>query len=134
MVRILAALLVLTASIHERIGIPRSDPRASGLNACEGVVERHPPGQIPPEWHATCLQSLTAIDEHLQANRTDIVQRTSQHDFDIAVLRAAGLRSWEHSAFTIADDFTVGFNHAMKGWRMRFTRCERSRPRMRRRC
>ena len=99
----------------EQIGIPRSDPRSSGINLCEAVVDRHPFGQIPPERHQTCVQALDAIEEHLRSNRSSIENRTSPAAVEIALLRTIGLRAWEDSAFIIAHDFARGYNARDEG-------------------
>jgi erythromycin esterase-like protein len=99
----------------ERIGIPKSDPRSSGISQCEGVNQNHPFGQIPPERHNACLQTLTSIENHFTANQADLVSSTSQKDFDIAMLRVVGLRAWENSVFTIAHDFQAGYNARDEG-------------------
>lgn len=100
----------------ERIGIPRSDPRSEGIRHCEGVEgPRYPIGQIPPLRHATCVQSLDAIEEHLEANRSNIIQRTSANEFEVALLRTIGLRAWEEQVFIIAHDFAAGYNARDEG-------------------
>jgi len=94
-----------------RIGIPPSDPRSDGLRSCERAFGPGSPfGQVPPERHAVCLQALDAIELHLEANRSSVVERTSEDDFTVAMLRVAGLRAWEESVFTIAHDYAAGFN------------------------
>lgn len=80
----------------ERIGIPRSDPRSTGLSSCEGVDKNYPFGQIPPERHEACLQTLGRIENHFTTNQSDIVRRTSEQDYAIAKLREVGLRAWEN--------------------------------------
>jgi erythromycin esterase len=97
------------------IGIPPSDPRAAGIRLCEGVVDRHPFGQVPQDRHDACIESLAAIEQHLTANRSDIVRRTSQRQYDVAMLRVIGLRAWENSVFTIAHDFEAGYNARDEG-------------------
>ena len=94
----------------ERIGVPRDDPRSTGLSQCEGVTQNHPFGQVPPERHNACLQTLAAIEQHLTANRTDAISRTSRQEFDIAMLRVVGLRAFEDQVFTIAHDRPVGYS------------------------
>lgn len=94
-----------------RLGIPSTDPRSNGLRSCEGAFGvTHPFGEIPPDRHAACMQALDAIELHLEANRDDIVRRTSESEFTVAMLRVKGLRAWEESAFIIAHDFAAGFN------------------------
>ena len=94
----------------ERIGIPSSDPRATGLSLCEGVEKTHPFGQVPPERHESCLQTLAAIEDHFSTNKPDLVQRTSEQDFAIAMLRVVGLRAWENQVFIIAHDRPAGYS------------------------
>jgi erythromycin esterase len=98
-----------------RIGIPTSDPWISGIRSCEAVVDRHPFGQIPPGRHASCVDTLNAIEAHLQSNRDSIIQRTSEDDFRIALLRVVGLRAWENSVYIIAHDFAAGYNARDEG-------------------
>jgi erythromycin esterase-like protein len=95
----------------QRIGISPNDWRSDGLHSCEqAFTPAHMPGEIPPALHNTCVQALDAIEQHLRTNQADVQRRTSKQDFDIALLRVIGLRAWEESAFTIARDFSAGFN------------------------
>jgi erythromycin esterase-like protein len=102
-------------SYLQQIGIPSSDPRATGLSQCEGVNQSHPFGQIPPERHNACIETLASIEQHFTANKADLISRTSQLDFDIAMLRVVGLRAWENSVFTIAHDRPVGYSARDEG-------------------
>ena len=110
----------------ERIGIAQNDPRYTGLSQCEHVDSPpHGFGQIPPERHQACLQTLAAIEQHLTNNKGQFVSGTSQQDFDIAMLRVVGLRAWENQVFIIAHDRPAGYSardegmayafHAMRG-------------------
>jgi erythromycin esterase len=99
----------------ESIGIAASDPRAAGIGLCEQVVDRHPPGQIPQQRHDACIASLAAIEQHLNANRDDIVRRASQQQFDVAMLRVIGLRAWENQVFLMPGDFEDGYNQRDEG-------------------
>src|SRR5688572_623700 len=99
----------------ERIGISKSDPRSTGLSQCEGVDQQHPFGQIPPERHNACLQTLASIEQHFTANKANLISQTSQQDFDIAMLRVVGLRAFENSVFIIAHDFQAGYNARDEG-------------------
>ena len=99
----------------ERIGIPRADPRSTGLTQCEGVEKNHPFGQVPPDRHEACLQTLGRIEQHFAANRSDIVRRTSEQDFTIAMLRVVGLRAWENQVFIIAHDRPAGYSARDEG-------------------
>jgi erythromycin esterase-like protein len=99
----------------EQIGIPQSDPRSTGISQCEGVDQQHPFGQIPPERHNACLQTLDAIEQHFTANKASIISGTSQQEFDIAMLRVVGLRAFENSVFIIAHDFQAGYNARDEG-------------------
>lgn len=94
----------------ERIGIPRSDPRSSGISSCEGVERNHAFGQVPPDRHNTCIEALVAIEQHLTNNQADLERRTSPQDFTFAMLRAVGLRAWEDQVFTIAHDRPKGYS------------------------
>jgi erythromycin esterase-like protein len=95
-----------------QLGVPQSDARLQGLKSCELAFGlSHPFGEIPPAVHATCVDSLDGIESFLQANRTAIVESTSQYAFDIAMLRVVGLRANQQSVFYIRDDFAKGFNY-----------------------
>ncbi|HEX7154060.1 MAG TPA: erythromycin esterase family protein [Thermoanaerobaculia bacterium] len=100
------------AALLAQFGVPESDPRVNGLRSCElafGLA--HPFGEIPPAVHATCLEAIAGVESFLQANRTTIVERTSRHDFEIAMLRVIGLRAHQEETFHIRDDFAKGFNY-----------------------
>jgi erythromycin esterase len=97
------------------IGIPQSDPRSQGIRQCEAVYDSHPFGQIPPERHETCLEALDGVKEHLTANKANIVARSSEVAFELALLRTVGLKAWENSVFTIAHDFAAGYNARDEG-------------------
>lgn len=97
-------------SYLEGVGIPRSDSRSAGISSCEGVEQSHPFGQVPPDRHNTCIQSLTAIEQHLTANKADLVSRTSDQDYTFALLRTVSLRAWEDQVFTIAHDRPAGYS------------------------
>ena len=100
----------------ERIGIPKTDPRSAGLSSCEGVDgQRHPFGQIPPERHDSCVQTLAAIQDHFTANKPDLVQRTSEQEYAIAMLRVVGLRAWEDQVFFIAHNRPAGYSARDEG-------------------
>jgi erythromycin esterase-like protein len=99
----------------ERIGIPQNDPRSTGISQCEGVNQSHPFGQIPPERHNACLQTLASIEQHFTNNKADLVNQTSAQDFDIAMLRVVGLRAWENQVFIIAHDRPVGYSARDEG-------------------
>lgn len=99
----------------ERIGISKSDPRSTGISQCEGVSQSYPFKEIPPERHQACLQTLDTIEQHFTANKPSLVSKTSQQDFDIAMLRVVGLRAWENSVFTIGFDFQEGYNARDEG-------------------
>jgi len=99
----------------QQIGIPSSDPRATGLSQCEGVNQSHPFGQVPPERHNACIQTLASIEEHFTANKADLISRTSQQEFDIAMLRVVGLRAWENQVFIIAHDRPGGYSARDEG-------------------
>ena len=99
----------------QKIGIPNNDPRSTGLSQCEGVSQQHPFGQIPPERHNACLQTLSSIEQHFNANKASIINQTSQQEFDIAMLRVVGLRAFENSVFIIAHDFQAGYNARDEG-------------------
>jgi erythromycin esterase-like protein len=93
-----------------RIGIAGSHAWANGIRSCEGVTDSFPFGQIPQARHDACIQSLNAIDAHLDQNRADILGRMTQEAFDVARLRVVGLRAWEESVFIIAHDFAAGYS------------------------
>ena len=104
------------AAFLEQVGLPQSDPRVKGLRSCEKAFGlSHPFGEIPPAVHATCMDSLAAIESFLQAGRTSIVQRTSQEAFDTAMLRVVGLRAAQLQSFEIRDDFAKGFSSRDRG-------------------
>jgi erythromycin esterase-like protein len=94
----------------ERVAIPRTDPRSSGLGFCEGVDKSHPFGQVPADRHNNCLQALAAIENYFNASKANLVSQTSEQDFTIAMLRVVGLRAWEDQVFTIAHDRPVGYS------------------------
>ena len=99
------------AAFLGQVGVPESDPRVRGLRSCERAFGiSHPFGEIPPAVHATCTDSLTALESFLQANRAAVVQRTSQEAFDVAMLRVVGLRTNQEQTFDIRDDFPKGFS------------------------
>jgi erythromycin esterase-like protein len=99
-----------------RIGIPQTDARYTGLSQCEQVDSPgYPFGQIPPERHNACLQTLAAIEQHFTANRADLIGQTSQQDFDIAMLRVVGLRAWENQVFIIASNRPLGYSARDEG-------------------
>jgi erythromycin esterase len=102
-------------SYLEQIGIPATDPRATGLSQCEGVDQSHPFGEVPPERHNACIETLAAIEQHFTANKADLISQTSQLQFDIAMLRVVGLRAWENQAFIIAHDRPVGYSARDEG-------------------
>jgi len=91
------------------------------------VNQSHPFGQVPPERHNACLQTLSSIENHFTANKADLVSSTSAQDFDIAMLRVVGLRAFENQVFIIAHDRPVGYSardegmayafHVMRGMR-----------------
>lgn len=100
------------ATLMGTLGVPQSDQRIHGLLSCEKAFGlTHPFGEIPPAVHATCIDSLNAIETFLQTNRTTIVQQLSQEAFDIAMLRVIGLRANQQQVFEIRDDFARGFNY-----------------------
>jgi erythromycin esterase-like protein len=100
----------------QRIGIAQSDGRYTGLSQCEQVDSpAYPFGQIPAERHNACLQTLAAIEGHFTANRAALIAQTSQQDFDIAMLRVVGLRSWENSVFIIASNRPLGYSARDEG-------------------
>ena len=99
----------------ERVGIPRSDPRSTGLTQCEGVEKNHPFGQVPADRHEACLQTLASIENHLTTNKPNLVQRTSDGDFAIAMLRVVGMRANENQVFTIAHDRPAGYSARDEG-------------------
>jgi erythromycin esterase len=95
-----------------QFGVPQADPRVDGLRSCEKAFGlTHPFGEIPPAVHAICIDALGGIESFLQANRPTLVERTSQHAFDIAMLRVVGLRANQEQVFEIRDDFAKGFNY-----------------------
>jgi len=99
------------AAFLGQFGMAESDPRVTGLRSCEKAFGlSHRPGQIPPAVHATCLDSLNAIEAYLQTNRTTMIERTSQEAFDVAMLRVIGLRGHQEETFSISGDFAKGFN------------------------
>lgn len=100
------------AALLGQFGVPESDPRVNGLRSCENAFGlRHPFGEIPPAVHATCLAAVAGVESFLQANRTAIVEATSQEAFDLAMLRVIGLRANQEESFDIPHDFAKGFNH-----------------------
>ena len=104
------------AAFMGHVGVPQSDPRVNGLRSCEKAFGlKHPFGEIPPAVHATCIDSLNAIETFLLANRTTVVERTSQEAFDIAMLRVVGLRANQEQTFAIRDDFPKGFSARDEG-------------------
>ncbi|HEY0157908.1 MAG TPA: erythromycin esterase family protein [Thermoanaerobaculia bacterium] len=104
------------AAFMAQSGVPQSDPRVDGLRSCEKAFGlTHPFGEIPPAVHATCIDSLAAIESFLQANQATIVERTSQQAFDVAMLRVVGLRANQEQVFEIRDDFAKGFNYRDAG-------------------
>jgi erythromycin esterase len=99
-------------SLLGQFGIPQSDPRRSGLRSCEKAFGlTHPFGEIPPAVHATCMTAVEGVELFLEANRTTIVQQTSEEAFAIAMLRVIGLRANQEQIFEIRDDFAKGFNY-----------------------
>ena len=94
-----------------RIGIRGTHEWLDGVRSCEGVNGiSHPFGQIPRARHDACIQTLNALEAHLDQNRADLERRTSPDDVDVARLRVVGLRAWEDSAFIIAHDFPAGYS------------------------
>jgi hypothetical protein len=92
--------------------VPLNDARLTGLRSCEAAFGlTHPFGEIPPAVHATCLDAIAGVEAFLQANRAEIVERTSQEAFDLAMLRAIGLRANQEETFYIRGDFAKGFNY-----------------------
>ncbi|HEX9984177.1 MAG TPA: erythromycin esterase family protein [Thermoanaerobaculia bacterium] len=93
-------------------GVPQTDPRLTGLGSCEKAFGlTHPFGEVPPAVHATCISALSGVESFLEANRSTIVERTSQQAFDVAMLRVIGLRANQEEIFEIRDDFAKGFNY-----------------------
>ncbi|MEA2562325.1 MAG: erythromycin esterase [Acidobacteriota bacterium] len=99
----------------DRIGIRANHEWVAGIRSCEAVIDSFPFGQIPQARHDACIQALNAVEGHLDQNRADIVRRMSQEDFEVARLRAVGLRAWEDSVFIIAHDFAAGYNARDEG-------------------
>lgn len=100
------------ALFMSQLGMPAADPRLQGLRSCEKAFGlTHPFGEIPPAVHATCLDAIAGIESYLDENRTDVIARTSQQAFDIAVLRVIGLRANQEEVMYIRDDFAKGFNY-----------------------
>ncbi len=100
------------AAFLKPFGLQQNDPRVDGLRSCEKAFGlTHPFGEVPPAVHATCINALAGIETFLQANRSTIVQQTSEHAFDIAMLRVIGLRGFQEQVFEIRDDFAKGFNY-----------------------
>ena len=99
----------------QRIGIPASHAWVAGIRSCEDVVDSHPFGQIPQARHDACIQALEEIGAHFEQNRSDVVRRTSEQDFEVARLRVVGLRAWENQVFLIAHDFAAGYNARDEG-------------------
>ncbi len=100
------------------IGIAQADPRYTGLSQCEQVEPDQPTypfGEIPPERHNACLETLSSIENHFTANKASLVSKTSQQEFDIAMLRVIGLRAWENSAYIIAHDRPLGYSARDEG-------------------
>ena len=104
------------AAFLQQLGVQQGDPRIDGLRSCEkafGLV--HPSGDIPPSVHATCLDSLRAIESLLTSNRPALVQSTSQEAFDVAMLRVIGLRAHQEETFGNRVSFATGFNRRDAG-------------------
>jgi erythromycin esterase len=100
------------AALLGALGVSQNDSRVTGLRSCESAFGvTHPFGEIPPAVHATCMESLAAIEAYLRENRANVVQRTSQESFDLAMLRVVGLRANQEEIFAIRDDFAKGFNY-----------------------
>jgi erythromycin esterase len=93
-----------------RIGIMPTHPWIGGIESCEGVTRRHPLGEVPPERHDRCLQTLAEIEAHLQTNANEIRERTSAEDLEIAKIRVVGLRADENQMFLIFHDFGAGYS------------------------
>ncbi|MES1211067.1 MAG: erythromycin esterase family protein, partial [Acidobacteriota bacterium] len=92
----------------QRIGIAEDHAWAAGIRACDGVTVAHPLGQIPPEAHEQCLQTLGAIDTHFRRNQKDIVRQTGQHDLAMARLSLVSLRASELQNFIFPHDYPTG--------------------------
>ena len=104
------------ATFLQHAGVPENDPRVRGLESCERAFGlTHPFGEIPETVHATCMDSLGAIETFLETNRATIVERTSEDAFDIAMLRVIGLRASQEQTFYIRDDFAKGFSRRDEG-------------------
>jgi erythromycin esterase len=100
------------AAFLGQLGVAEGDPRVSGLRSCEMAFGlSHPFGEIPAAVHATCMEALDGIESFLQANRTSIVESTSEEAFALAMLRVVGLRANQEEIFEIRDHFAKGFNY-----------------------
>ena len=74
-----------------RIGLAEDDPRISGINRCEGVVETFFPAPLPEDRYRDCKEALAAVGSLFERQAASIIRRTSRKDFGWAKVRRVGL-------------------------------------------
>lgn len=91
-----------------RLGTEEDHPWMSGLRSCDRVSVSYPFGEIPRDAHVRCLQSLRAIETHIERNRDNILHQMPEEELAIARLRLVGLRAWQLSSFLTPGDSAAG--------------------------
>lgn len=97
------------------LGLAEDDPRITGLQRCDGVVEFAYPNQIADADNQACLAALDAVDALLaELDPSDAVQR-ERADVEWAKIRSIGVRSWQGSEYYINTDFPRAFTFRDRG-------------------